>query len=376
MIEIDTVLLKVVSRCNINCQYCYVYNMGDLSWAQMPKQMSSVTMMAVANALDELAKAQSRRFAVVLHGGEPLMLGPARLDFCLAALRKVLPIEYPFSLQTNGILITEDILDVCATYRTSLGVSLDGPKHVHNRHRVDWRGRGTYAKVLEGLARLRNHRDTSFLYTGLLAVIDPTSDPYDVYSFFKELKPPSIDFLYRDGNHTQLPYGKASVDSTEYGRWFTKLLDIYLADPTPIPIRVLDDMMKLILGGSGTKEGIGATDFGIIIIDTDGSLRKNDTLKSAFRGADRFIYHWSVHTHQLPAITQSPEFATYYAMQRPTASACLACPQLGVCGGGMPVTRWRDDTAYNNPSVYCSDQLLLIGHMRKQLAAYLSRKQI
>jgi uncharacterized protein len=88
VIEIDTVLLKVVSRCNINCQYCYVYNMGDLSWAQMPKQMSSATIMAVANALDGLAKVQSRRFAVVLHGGEPLMLGPAGLDFCLAALRK------------------------------------------------------------------------------------------------------------------------------------------------------------------------------------------------------------------------------------------------------------------------------------------------
>ena len=79
MIEIDTVLVKVVSRCNINCRYCYVYNMGDTSWVSMPKQMSSQTMMTVAKALGELASAQRRRFAVVLHGGEPLMLGHAKL---------------------------------------------------------------------------------------------------------------------------------------------------------------------------------------------------------------------------------------------------------------------------------------------------------
>ena len=342
----------------------------------MPKQMSSQTMMIVAKALGELASAQRRRFAVVLHGGEPLMLGHAKLDFLLTALRQALPVDYPLSIQTNGMLITETILDVCAKHHTSLGVSIDGPRHVHNRHRVDHTGAGTYEKVLEGVASLRHHRDADFLYAGLLAVIDPTSDPHEVYSFFKQIAPPSIDFLYRDGNHSQLPYGKASVQSTEYGLWLTKLLDIYVADPAPIPIRLLDDMLKLILGSSGTKEGIGATDFGIVIIDTDGSVRKNDTLKSTFHGADRFEHQWSVHTHQLADITNAPEFATYYAMQRPTASACLACPELGICGGGMPVNRWRDDNGYDNPSVYCADQLLLIGHMRNRLATLLSPGQI
>ena len=84
MIEIDTVLIKAASRCNINCLYCYVYNMGDMRWADMPKQMSYETMTAVAHALGELSRQQSRRFAVVLHGGEPLLLGPEKLAFLLA----------------------------------------------------------------------------------------------------------------------------------------------------------------------------------------------------------------------------------------------------------------------------------------------------
>jgi uncharacterized protein len=350
--------------------------MGDTSWASIPKQMSSETMMAVVKALSDLACAQHRRFAVVLHGGEPLMLGHAKLDFLLTALRKALSADYPCSIQTNGMLITEEILNVCAKHHTSLGVSIDGPRHVHDRYRVDHTGAGTYDKVLEGVARLRNHPNADFLYAGVLAVIDPTSNPHEVYNFFKQIAPPSIDFLYRDGTHSQLPYGKASVQSTEYGLWLTQLLDIYLADPTPIPIRLLDDMLKLLLGGSSIKEGIGGTDFGIVIVDTDSSIRRNDTLKSAFRGADRFAYPWSVHMHRLADITNAPEFITYYAMQRPTAASCLVCPELSVCGGGMPVNRWRDDNGYDNPSVYCADQLLLIGHMRNRLATLLSPDRI
>jgi uncharacterized protein len=367
MIDIDTVLIKAASRCNINCRYCYVYNMGDANWVTLPKQMSPETMLAVAQALGELARAQQRRFAVVLHGGEPLLLGHEKLAFLLTVLRTALSTEYPLSIQTNGMLITEDVLDVCAAYHTRLGISIDGPRHIHNRHRVGHQGEGTYDKVLEGIERLRKHREAHFLYAGVLAVIDPTSNPHEVYRFFKELDAPSVDFLYRDGNHSQLPFGKASCQSTTYGRWLAELLEVYLADPTPIRIRLLDDMIKLILGGYGTKEGMGANDFGIVIIDTDGAVTKNDTLKSTFKGADRFEQKWSVHTHQLTDITSTPEFATYYALQRPTAAACLSCTELRVCGGGMPVNRWRDDNGYDNPSVYCADQLFLIGHMRSRL---------
>ena len=199
MIEIDTVLIKAVSRCNINCRYCYVYNMGDTNWADMPKLMSVQTVSAVARTLDDLSREQKRRFAVVLHGGEPLLLGPEKLAFLLAQLRDVLPHEYPFSLQTNGMLISEAVLDVCSEFRTSLGISIDGPKGIHDRHRVDHGGQGTHDKVMEGIARLRSHRDGHFLYAGLLAVIDPTSDPADVYSCFKGLGAPSVDSCIETG---------------------------------------------------------------------------------------------------------------------------------------------------------------------------------
>jgi uncharacterized protein len=72
------------------------------------------------------------------------------------------------------------------------------------------------------------------------------------------------------------------------------LLDIYLADHDPPRIRILDDMLKLLLGGLARKEGVGLVDYGILIINTDGSLSKNDTLKSAGSATDQFKGSWSI----------------------------------------------------------------------------------
>ncbi|TVT37076.1 radical SAM protein [Hymenobacter setariae] len=367
---LDTVLIKVASRCNINCSYCYVYNMGDDNWARQSKLMAPETVAAICTELGALAQHQLTPFSVVLHGGEPLLLGSRRLHELLRQLRAVLPVTYPISLQTNGILLSEELLDCCAAHHVSVAVSLDGPAAVHDRFRLTHGGGGTFAQVMAGIARLKAHPAADFLNAGLLAVIDPTSDPAEVYEFFKSVGAPSVDFLYRDGNHSKLPEGKTSLHSLEYGRWMVGLLTAYAADPNPLPIRVLDDMLKVLLGGSVSKEGLGLTDFGILIIDTDGTLMKNDTLKSTYNGADQFAQPRTIRDTNLLAFLESAEFTHYRAMQQPTSAKCLACPALNVCGGGMILHRYHPDNGFDNPSVYCADQLHLVAAMRRMLGAY------
>lgn len=367
---LDTVLLKVASRCNINCTYCYVYNMGDDNWVRQAKFMTAETQDAVCGALAELQASQTTGFSVVLHGGEPLLLGAARLRQLFAQLRAALPTSYPISLQTNGILISREILDVCARYQVSIAVSLDGPASVHDKSRLTHGGAGTFAQVMAGYDCLRTHPEAAFLNAGLLAVIDPTSDPAEVYAFFKTVGAPSVDFLYRDGNHSHLPPGKSAPNSIEYGDWMVGLLAAYLRDPDPLPVRVLDDMLKVLLGGHVSKEGLGMTDFGILIVDTDGTLMKNDTLKSTYKGADQFATAHNILTTNLGEFLGSAEFQRYRQQQRPTSSKCQKCPELAVCGGGMVLHRWNESTRFANPSVYCADQLHLIGAMRQALAAY------
>jgi uncharacterized protein len=346
--------------------------MGDTGWKNLPRQISYETIDALTNNLSELSDKQQRPFAVVLHGGEPLLLGYTKLKYLLFSLRNALPDECALSLQTNGILINKKILDLCADTKTTISVSLDGPQNIHDKNRIGHTGEGTYDKVLQGLKLLQTHPATDWMYTGLLAVIDPESKPTDIYNYFKSLYPPSVDFIYRDGNHSRLPYKKQSFSSTEYGQWISNLLDVYLADTNPIKIRILDDLIKLMLGGKGTKDGVGLTNYGVLIVDTDGTITKNDTLKSSFDGADRFNSAWSVHTHDLQEVLKSAEFAEYHRSQRPTSKVCLSCAELNICGGGMALHRWRDDNSYENPSVFCADQKYLINHIRKHLAAYQS----
>lgn len=343
--------------------------MGDDGWKDMPALISRDTIAALGAALKEFTAGQSAPFAVVLHGGEPLMMGARRLRYLFESLRASLPIEHVVCMQTNGMLISEEILDICEAYRVSLSVSLDGPRQTNDKFRIGKKSESTFEKVIAGIEKLRVHPSSKFLFAGVLSVIDPTSDPAEVYLFLKNLGAPSMDFLYRDGNHTNLPFGKDKFDSVEYGQWLAGLLDVYLADSAPVRIRFLDDLIKLSLGGQGIKEGLGQSEYGIAVIETDGSISKNDTLKSSFAGADKFQAPWSVQKNSLKSVFDSAEFEEYHALQTPTSSECQSCPQLRICGGGMPLHRWKDGSSFNNPSVYCHDQQFIIKKINQKLVA-------
>ncbi len=366
MIAIDTVLVKLASRCNLNCDYCYVYQMGDDAWRLQPKLMAASTIEALSRSLAALVEEQRKPLSIVFHGGEPLLVGAERFEAACARLRQHLPTPVGLHLQTNGVLLTEAVIEVCARHDVGISISLDGPAEIHNQHRPDRRGRASHAAVMAAIERILRHSQGRTLLSGLLAVVDLATDPGETYAFFKATGTPSVDFLYRDGNHDVLPVGKANTLSTEYGDWMVRLLDVYLADREPIRIRILDDMLRLLLGGRAAKEGLGEDDYGILVVETDGSITKNDTLKSA-AGADKFAERWTVHD-DLVVLVGSLPFRDYHCSQRPSAAACLSCPELKVCGGGMPTHRWSAERGLNNPSVFCADQKRLIEHMREQIA--------
>ena len=370
--RIDTVLLKVASRCNLDCSYCYVYHMGDEGWRRQPKLMSVAVVEAAAAALGNQLRQQRTPFSVILHGGEPLLLGTKRLDAFCGLLRSALPHPCGIHLQTNGALLTDAVLDVLIRYDVGISISIDGPETVHDRFRKDHRGRGTYARVAAAIGRVLGRADARALFAGVLAVIDPKSDPEIVYGSLRATGSPSLDFLVRDGNWDQLPFGKLGADSTEYGEWLARLLTIYLRDPAPPRVRILDDMLRLVLGGGAQKEGVGTGQYSILVIEPDGTLNKNDTLKIAYTEADRFERRWSILTNFLSEFLASEEFDRYYRQQRPISQVCHACPDLSICGGGMVAHRWSAAAGFDNPSIFCADQRYLIAHMRA-LAARLPR---
>jgi len=365
---VDTVLLKVASRCNLDCGYCYVYHMGDDSWRSQPKLMSEQIAARVAASLGAQYRRQQTPFSVVLHGGEPLMLGRERLAKLCGMLRAELPHPCGIHVQTNGVLLSNAIIDVLVAYDVGISVSIDGPAGVHDRFRTDHAQAGSHTRVAAGIARLTGRSDALPLFAGVLAVIDPTSDPAQVYAALKTTGAPCLDFLVRDGNWDQLPFGKAGPSSIEYGGWLSRLLALYLADPEPPRIRILDDMMRLLMGGQSQKEGVGNTDYGILVIEPDGRIDKNDTLKVAHPGADRFERQWSILDDPLEDFLESQAFDQYYRQQSMLADQCHDCPDLGICGGGMVAHRWSAAGGFDNPTIFCADQRHLIAEMRGVLA--------
>lgn len=365
---IDTVLVKTASRCNLNCTYCYVYNLGDDGWKSQPRRMSSEVVESIIDQVGELSRRQNQAISVVLHGGEPLLLGFEGIQRLIEGLKSTLRQDAGLHIQTNAVLLSDRFIDLFASNDVGISISLDGTAEVHDRNRVDRHGRGSYERVTAAIARLLAHPRGSRLLTGLLAVVDPTSDPVQVYESLKATGSPSLDFLYRDGNYAHLPFGKARPESIEFGSWMVRLLEHYLADPSPPRIRVIDDIIRLILGGNGQKEGVGLNEYGILVIDTDGKITRNDTLKGAYSGGDRFVSEPSIVGGRLQEYLSSAEFVEYFDLQIPTSPICQSCPELGVCGGGMPAHRWSDEHGYANPTVFCADQKLVIAAVRSRLS--------
>ncbi|WP_066804736.1 cyclophane-forming radical SAM/SPASM peptide maturase YhhB [Moraxella oblonga] len=369
---VDTVLIKTASRCNINCTYCYVYNLGDDGWKENPKLMSIDTIDNIINTLRNIYQYQGHSFAIVLHGGEPLLLPKDRLEHLLKEIRRNLPDYTTISIQTNGLLITNEIIELCHKYKTTLAISLDGDKIVNDANRIDHKGKGTYDRIIEKINLVQNHPKSKSVFTGLLAVINPFSNPKKVYKFFKELNVPSVNFLMRDGNHDHYPFGKSNYNSLEYGKWLSDMWLQYFNDANPIPIAVFDNIVKTIMGGESQKEGTGLDISEILIIDTSGEITKNDTLKSTKNKADKFDICWNVNDENFDVIQllHSTEYKDYIKMQNPTSQTCLECNILHICGGGMPLYRWSEHNGFDNPSVFCNDHKYLINSIFETVNDY------
>ena len=97
-------VLKVASRCNLNCEYCYVYNKGDLTWRDRPGLMpESVFQAAIKRIKSHCDLSKQQKVRLVFHGGEPCLLGASRFrDWCNYARRELAPREVKISIQTNG----------------------------------------------------------------------------------------------------------------------------------------------------------------------------------------------------------------------------------------------------------------------------------
>lgn len=373
-LNLDLIVVKLSSLCNIKCSYCYIYETGFInSLANQPKIITEETITNLSKQLQEVdAFYKNTNFQIVLHGGEPLLVGNKRLEFILENFKHF----QDKSIQTNGTILKKETLDLLYQHRCSIGLSLDGNAKVNDKYRVDKKGHGTFDKVMKGLDLTINHPIAEHGFSMIIAVIDPSSDPIEIYDYLSQFKPKSVDFLLKDGCHDKLPDGKKSLDSTEYGEWLTKLAWHYFSLPDPIPIRkinmLVEDYMTSKLGSNI------ASPFGMFVINPDGAITKNELYDIIPMGSG-FSRKWNINNDSLLHLLSTDEYQTYTFDSFPKSEICHGCQHVAYCGGGSEIhARYKTNSGLANPSIFCADYKYFyteIGSYLDQHISHFSEKE-
>ncbi len=203
---IKAMCLHVAHDCNLRCEYC-TYSGRYYTRTHSPERMSEDLAF---EAIDFLVKHSKERKSVVVgfYGGEPL------LEFDL--IRKV--VEYTenfyaekifqFTITTNGVLLSEDVVAYLKSKNFNLMISLDGPKELHNKYRRFSDEKGSFDLIYENLKNAKNNHREYFQVLKTNTVLTPGQDFDDIINFFRN------DSLLRN------------VDS-----WFSMLSDMDSKEP-------------------------------------------------------------------------------------------------------------------------------------------------
>jgi uncharacterized protein len=365
-------VVKVHSRCDLACDHCYVYESVDSSWRAQPKTISDDTVHAIARRIrDHANRHDADQIRITLHGGEPLLLGPAGLRRVLDGFRGALPPEreLSFGVQTNGVRLDERFADLFLEYGVRVGVSIDGGRGANDRHRRFADGRSSYEAVVRGI-RLLSGEHYRPIYAGLLCTVDVANDPVQVFDDLLALSPPAVDLLLPHATWEQPPPA-AHPGTTPYGDWLVACFDQWYGRPRHVGVRLFDELLHALLGGRSRSEAIGLSAPGSVILETDGSIEQTDALKVAFHGAAATGYN--VFDHTFDDMLADPRMAQTAFGGASLSDTCRRCTLLEACGGGLYPHRYRADTGFANPSVYCADLTRLITHVRDRVTADLRK---
>jgi uncharacterized protein len=242
-----SVLVKPTHRCNLNCQYCYDKQYG------IKEMMSLETLEKICKFL------KGRCGSWIWHGGEPLMMPLEFYEEAYKILQKYQINQVSF--QSNGVLLTEEIILKFKDFGWNMGFSFDGLTNEASR--------GSSEKLINNLLLYKK------LYhePGTIMVVDRTNVKgfHKNYQYFKDLGLPYFNFNRVFLSETA---ELLSEDMTDiYLEEFAKLFDLWINDPKPLQIRNFDNYLKYILGletylcshrGECSKEWLGFNPLGDI----------------------------------------------------------------------------------------------------------------
>ena len=217
------------SACNLDCAYCFFLDKERL-YLGLRARMSDAVLERYIRQLIEAHRAS--QVTIAWQGGEPTLMG---LEFfrraAACAARYARPgMKVEHTIQTNGTRLNGDWAAFFKEHEVLVGLSIDGPRPLHDRYRRDKAGRPTFDRVMRGLNHLREH---GVAWNALTAVHAGNADhPAEVYRFLRDdcgatfiQFIPIVERPSRDG----VPFGDAvterSVTARQWGRFLSGVFD-------------------------------------------------------------------------------------------------------------------------------------------------------
>ncbi len=322
--------------CNLNCSYCYYLGKENLYPKAEPFRMQDEILEEYIDQHISVSPEGIIRFS--WHGGEPTLLG---LDY----FRKIVALQQKYQsssrlivngIQTNGTLLDEDWCRFFSKENFAVGLSLDGPQEIHDRHRVTKNQRPTHKQALRGYRLLRKHH----VYTDILCVVNAYNVrfPLQVYQFFKQINAKYVSFLpmVEHQPNAESAVSALSVPAQAWGTFLCTIFDEWVEkDIGRIKVQVFEEAARTAFNQQHSLCIFRTTCGDVPVVEHNGD----------FYSCDHFVDAG----HRLGNIKETPlvellESPTQKAFGRAKLETlphqCRECKVKVMCNGACPKDRF------------------------------------
>lgn len=265
------------------------------------------------------------------------------------------------SLQTNGVLLNDQWCQFLAKENFLVGISLDGPAHIHDYYRKDHLQKGTFKQVMQSIDMMKKH-DVQFNILCLLTDRNIKS-PEEVYDFFR-----SHDFRYiqfincfeSDNLSGELkPY---SVRGEETGEFYIKIFDEWFKkDFFSVSVRFFEDILLYLVDGVKASCCYNNMCDSYLVVEYNGDCYP----------CDFFVFdEWKIGNlmqDDMRSIMKSPLRTSFASRKAEISDECMECSVASFCRGDCIRFRYQPANGYKNISEYCSAIKTVYKHIEPKL---------
>lgn len=354
---INFLIKPASSLCNLRCKYCfYEDEASKRSQMSMGVMTQETVDVLLTQAYAEIEPGGIVSFA--FQGGEPTVAG---LDYFKGFVRKARALCPPkvkltFAIQTNGTLLDEEWARFFHDEHFLVGISIDGFKDLHDMHRVDANGRGSWGSMMKGLNLLKKHHvDVNALcvVTGRCA-----RSPGKVYRELKKLGFQYIQFIACldpiGGERGEMPY---SLAPDAYGKFLCGVFDLWYADWEAgqyHSVRLFEDYVHILLGDGASTCATCGTCGAYFVVEGDGSVYPCD-----FFVLDDW-YMGKLGENSLSELSGCGTAKQFLQWGREKPAECRQCRWSRICNGGCK-NDWVQGPE-GSQNYYCRAFQLLLDH--------------